>query len=78
MRKLLKFLLVSALILFVGLPLAFVAFVFLSAALGIAVGIGGAILALVVTVLKFGLLIILPILLLWWIATRMLSRQRTP
>lgn len=77
MRKLLKFVLMSALILFVGLPLAFVAFVFLMATLGVVVGIGGAVVGLMLTVLKFALLIALPLLLVWWVATRMFSRERS-
>jgi hypothetical protein len=77
MRKFAKFVLVSALILFVGIPLAFVVFVFGMAALGVAIGIGGAILGLVLTILKFALMIIIPLLLLWWVATRLLSRERT-
>jgi energy-coupling factor transporter transmembrane protein EcfT len=77
MRKLIKFLLVAALILFIGVPLSIVALVFLLGALGVVVGIGGAIIGLVLTVLKFALMIVLPVLLLWWIASRMLSRERT-
>ena len=77
MRKLIKFLLASALILFVGIPLAIVACVVLLGALGIAVGIGGAVIGLLFTIIKLALMIVLPILLLWWIATRMFSRQRT-
>jgi hypothetical protein len=77
MRKLIKFVVVSALILFVGLPLAFVVFVFSMAALGVAIGIGGAIIGLMLTVLKFALMIALPLLLVWWVATRFLSRERT-
>jgi hypothetical protein len=77
MRKLIKFLLVAALILFIGVPLSIVALVFLLGALGVVVGIGGAIIGLVLTVLKFALMIALPVLVLWWIASRMLSRERT-
>ena len=51
--------------------------VVLLGALGIAVGIGGAVLGLLFTIIKLALMIVLPILLLWWIATRMFSRQRT-
>jgi hypothetical protein len=77
MRKLIKVVLVSALILFVGLPLAFVAFVFCMAALGVAIGIGGAIIALVFTVLKFALLIAIPGAILWWLASRFFARERS-
>ena len=77
MRKLLKFLLASALILFVGVPVAIVACVVLLGALGIAVGIGGAVIGLLFTLVTLALMIVLPVLLLWWIATRLFSRQRT-
>lgn len=77
MRKLIKFLLVSALVLFVGVPAVLLLFVFGMAALGVAIGIGGAILGLIFTVLKFALFIILPFLLLWWVATRVFCRERT-
>ncbi len=73
MRKMIKFALVSALILFVGLPLALVAFVFGMAALGVVIGIGGAVLGLMLMVLKGALMIALPIMLLWWVVTRMRS-----
>jgi hypothetical protein len=76
MRKLLKFLAVSALVLFVGVPLAFVAFVLVMMFFGVAIGIGGAILGLVFTIIKFALMIIIPLALLYWVANRMLSRER--
>lgn len=77
MRKFLKFVALSALILFVGVPLAFVVFVFGMAALGVAIGIGGAILGLMLSVLKFALIIVVPLVLLWWVATRLFARDRT-
>lgn len=77
MRKFIKFVVVATLVLFVGVPLAFVALGLGLAALGIVVGIGGAVLGLMLTVLKFALLIVLPIALVWWVATRLLSRERT-
>jgi hypothetical protein len=77
MRKLIKFLVVAALVLFLGVPLTVVALVFVFGALGVVVGIGGAIIGLMFTVLKFALMLALPVLLLWWIATRMLSRERS-
>jgi hypothetical protein len=44
---------------------------------GVAIGIGSAILGLIWTVLKLALMIILPILLLVWVAKRLLSPERT-
>jgi hypothetical protein len=77
MRKFLKFALVSALILFIGVPVAFVCFVLVMMMLGIAVGIGSAILGLAFTVIKFALMIILPIALLLWVGKRLLAPERT-
>jgi len=77
MRKFLKIAIVSVLVICLGLPLAALAFVLLMAALGVALGIGGAILGLLLTVVKFGLVIGIPLLVLWWVATRVLSRERT-
>ncbi len=77
MRKFLKFMLVSALILFVGVPVAFVLFVMVMAMFGIAIGIGTAILGLIWTVLKFALMILVPIALLVWLARLLLAPERT-
>ena len=77
MRKLIKFVLVSALILFVGVPAAFLLFVLCMAALGVALGITGAIVGLLFGVLKIALMIILPIAIVWWIATRLMAPERT-
>jgi hypothetical protein len=77
MRKLLKFLLVSALILFIGVPVAFVCFVLLMTMLGVAVGIGSALLGLAFTIIKVALMIILPIALLVWVGKRLLAPERT-
>jgi len=77
MRKFLKVVLLSALVLFVGVPVAFVLFVMVMAMFGIAVGIGSAILGLIFTVIKFALMIILPIALLVWVAKRLLAPERT-
>lgn len=77
MRKFLKFALVAALILFVGVPVAFVLFVMVMTMFGVMVGIGSAILALAFTVIKFALMIILPIALLVWVAKRLLAPERT-
>ena len=77
MRKLLKFLLVSALVLFIGVPVVFVLFVMVMAMFGVAIGIGSAILGLIFTGIKLALLIILPIALLVWVAKRLTAPERT-
>jgi hypothetical protein len=77
MRKFVKFILVSALILFVGVPVAFVCFVLLMTMLGVAVGIGSALLGLAFTIIKFALMIILPIALLVWVGKKLLAPERT-
>lgn len=77
MRKLIKFVVVSALILFIGVPVAFVCFVLLMTMLGVAVGIGSALLGLAFTIIKFALMIILPIALLVWVGKRLLAPERT-
>ena len=77
MRKFLKFILFAALILFVGVPVAFVLFVMVMAMFGVAIGIGSAILGVIFTVLKFALMIVLPIALLVWVAKRLLAPERT-
>jgi hypothetical protein len=77
MRKFLKFVLLSALVLFVGVPVAFVLFVMVMAMFGVAIGIGSAILGLIVSVLKFALMIVLPIALLVWVARRLFAPERT-
>jgi hypothetical protein len=77
MRKFLKFALIAALVCFVGVPVAFVLFVMVMAMFGIAIGIGSAILGLIFTVIKFALMILLPIALLVWVAKRLLAPERT-
>jgi hypothetical protein len=77
MRKLVKFVLVSALVLFVGVPVAFLVFVLGMAALGVTLGIAGAIVGLMFAALKIALMIILPILLVWWVAKRLMAPERT-
>jgi len=77
MRKFLKFIVVSALVLFVGVPLAFLVFVLGMAALGVTLGIAGAIIGLMFAALKIALMIILPIALIWWVAKRLLAPERT-
>ena len=77
MRKTLKVLLYSALILFVGLPVAFAMFVAAMAMFGVVIGIGFSILGFVLTALKFALMVVLPLALLVWVAKRLLAPERT-
>ena len=77
MRKTLKVLLYSALILFVGLPVAFALFVAAMAMFGVVIGIGFSILGFVLTALKFALMVVLPVALLVWVAKRLLAPERT-
>jgi hypothetical protein len=77
MRKTLKLILYSALILFVGLPVAFVLMVAAMSVFGVVVGVGFGILGLLITALKFALMVILPIALLVWIAKRIFAPDRT-
>jgi hypothetical protein len=77
MRKTLKFIFYSALILFVGLPVAFVLFVAAMSIFGVVVGVGFGILGLILSALKFALMIVLPIVLLVWVAKRLMAPDRT-
>lgn len=77
MRKFLKFVLVSVLVLCVGVPLAFLVFVLGMAALGVTLGIAGAIVGLALAALKMALMIILPIAIIWWVAKRLMAPERT-
>jgi hypothetical protein len=77
MRKTLRFLLFSALILFVGVPVALALLVVGGALFGIVVGVGFGLLGLAITVLKFALMIVLPIALIVWVAKRLLAPDRT-
>jgi hypothetical protein len=77
MRKFLKFLVVSVLVLCVGVPVAFLVFVLGMAALGVTLGIAGAIIGLALAALKMALMIILPIALIWWVAKRLMAPERT-
>ncbi|MFI5257413.1 MAG: hypothetical protein ACHQRK_09155 [Gemmatimonadales bacterium] len=77
MRKLLKLVLVSALVLFVGIPAAFLVFVLGMAALGVTLGIAGAIIGLMFAALKIALMILVPIVLVWWVAKRLMAPERT-
>lgn len=77
MRKFVKFVVVATLLLFVGIPLACVALIAGLAALGIAIGIGGAVVGLLLAMVKFALMIAIPLFILWWVVTRLGARERT-
>ncbi len=77
MRKFLKFALLSALIVFVGLPVALALCVAVLAMFGIAIGIGSAILGLIMAAIKIALMIILPIAIIWFVAKKLLEPERT-
>jgi hypothetical protein len=77
MRKTLKIILYSALMLFVGLPVAFVLFVAAMAVFGVVIGVGFSLLALILKVLKVVLLVVLPLALLVWVAKRLMAPERT-
>jgi len=77
MRNTLKVLFYSALILFVDVPVAFAVFVLAMSVFGVVVGVGLGIVGMVLTALKFALMVILPIALLVWVAKRMLAPDRT-
>lgn len=76
MRSTLKFAFWCAFLLFVGVPALILMFVFGLAALGIALGIGGAIIGLMLMVLKLALLIIVPVALVAWVVRRLSAPDR--
>jgi hypothetical protein len=77
MRKFIKFVVISALVLCVGVPVAFLVFVLGMAALGVTLGIAGAIIGLMFSALKIALMVILPILIVWWVVKRLMAPERT-
>ncbi len=77
MRKLVKFVVVSLLVLCVGVPVAFLVFVLGMAALGVTLGIAGAIVGLMFAALKIALMVILPVALVWWVVKRLMAPERT-
>ncbi len=77
MRKLLKFIVVSALVLFIGVPAVFLVFVLGMTALGVTLGIAGAIIGMLFAVLKMALIVILPIVVVVWIARRLFAPHRS-
>jgi hypothetical protein len=77
MRKFLKFALLSALVVCVGLPVAFALFVAAMALFGVVIGIGSAIVGLILAALKFALMIVLPIAIVWFVVKRLMAPERT-
>jgi hypothetical protein len=77
MRKFLKFVVVFSLICFVGLPAAFILFVMGMAAFGVVIGIGASIIGMLLTLLKLSLMVLVPLMLLWWVAKRLFAPERT-
>jgi hypothetical protein len=77
MRKLFKVVFLSLLVVFVGLPCAFLLFVMAMTALGIVLGVGGAIVAMMFAVLKIALLVLIPLALCYWAARVLFGRART-
>ena len=71
MRSMLKVVLWSAVLLFIGFPALVLAFIFGMAALGIALGIGGAIVGLLLMVLKVALIVAA----LAWLARRIFAPE---
>jgi hypothetical protein len=74
--RLVKIVLWSAFILCVGIPAAFVLFVLGMAAFGVVLGLGMALVGMMIAVLKVALMVILPIALLVWVLNRMSDRAR--
>ncbi len=77
MRKLLKIVFWSILIVCVGIPCAFLLFVMAMTTLGIALGIGGAIIGMMFAVLKLGLIVLIPLALAWWAVKALFGRERS-
>ena len=77
MRKFLKFVVISALVLCVGVPVAFLVFVLGMTALGVTLGIAGALISLMFAALKVALMVVLPILIIWWVVKRLMAPERT-
>ena len=72
----LKFLLLSALFVFVGIPCLFVLFVMGMAMFGVVLGIGMAVVGIMLAVIKMALMIILPIALVVWLFKRATASNR--
>ena len=72
----LKFLLLSAVFVFVGIPFLFVLFVMGMAMFGVVFGLGMAIVGIMLAVIKMALMIILPIALVVWLFKRATAAKR--
>ena len=72
----LKFLLLSALFVFVGIPCLFVLFVMGMAMFGVVFGLGMAVVGIMLAVIKMALMIILPIALVVWLFKRATAPDR--
>lgn len=72
----LKFLLLSALFVFVGIPCVFVLFVMGMAMFGVVLGVGMAIVGIMLAVIKMALMIILPVALVVWLYRRATAPDR--
>ena len=72
----LKFLFLSALFVFVGIPCLFVLFVMGMALFGVVFGVGMAIVGIMLAVIKMALMIILPIALVVWLFKRATAPDR--
>jgi hypothetical protein len=77
MRKFLKFALLSALVVCVGLPVAFALFVAVMMMFGVVIGIGGAMVGLVFAALKIALMVVIPIAIVWFVLRRLMAPERT-
>lgn len=72
----LRFVLLSALFIFVGLPCLFVLFVMGMAAFGVVFGLGMAVVGMLLAVVKMALFVIVPIAILVWLFNRMTRSER--
>ena len=72
----LKFLFLSALFVFVGIPCVFVLFVMGMALFGVVFGVGMALIGIMLAVIKMALMIILPVALVVWLFRRATAPDR--
>ena len=75
MRSFLKFVAVCLLVVFVGLPALFLVLTVGGAIFGVTLGILGMIAGLVVTIVKIGLFVLLPILVVGWLLKKVFARR---
>jgi pilus assembly protein TadC len=72
----LKFLLLSALFLFVGIPCLFVLFVMGMAMFGVVFGVGMALVGILLAIVKVALMVIIPVAIVLWLVKRLTTRDR--